>query len=89
MIDSSIEKAPGARANTYMRQVEGLSTSTATLKGQHINAGVMFTSDSVGETLSIVDPATKRQVTVTFEEVEQLIEYTRSKRKGTTLQEDL
>ena len=72
-----IKKSPMAKTNTYEAEITGMSISPATLKGQHVNALVMFTSDAHGETLSIYDPTTKKQVVVPFEPVEVLIEHAR------------
>ena len=72
-----IKKSPMARTNTYETEITGTSVFPATLKGQHVNVLVMFTSDAHGETLSIYDPTTKKQVVVPFEPIEVLIEYTR------------
>lgn len=76
---SVAEKAPGAKTNSYVTEIKGCaSIFPKTLKGQSVNASVMFTSDERGEMLSVFDPSTKKQIVVPFEPVILLIEHTRN-----------
>jgi hypothetical protein len=76
-----IEKAQGAVSNSFVTVVKDcISVHPETLKGQCIDARIMFTSDEHGETLSVFDPATKKQIVMPFEQVEQLIFRTRRER---------
>ena len=81
MQNGKIEKATGANTNTFATIVNGWSVSPATMKHQSINAQIMFSCDEEGETLSVYDTATKKQVIVPFEAVEKLIEHARQKRQ--------
>lgn len=76
-----IQKVPGAMTNSFMTEMKGFSLYPQTLKSQHINTTVIFTSDDHGETLSVFDPTTKKQIIIAFEEIEKLITYTRQKRE--------
>ena len=78
---SKFEKSPKAKSNSFGLTIKGLSANPLTNKSQVINAGVLFTSDDHGETLSIFDTATKRQIILPFEEVEQLIAHVRNNRE--------
>ena len=65
----NIFKPPEAKTNTYFACIRGTSIFPATMKGQTINAGVHFTSDDAGETLSVFDPSTKKQIILPGEDV--------------------
>ena len=75
-----INKATGTTTNTYEAEIKGMSACPAKMKFQHVNASVMFTSDSKGETLSILDPTTKKQIILPFGKVEELAGYVRDAR---------
>jgi len=72
-----IIKAPGAKSNTYLAVIEGGERMRDEFKSYAID--VRFTSDDVGETLSLAYG--DRQFVVPFERVEKLIKYTREKRR--------
>lgn len=78
---SKIQKAPGANTNTFTTEVKGMSIYPKTLKGQHINASVMFTSDDHSETLSVFDTTTKKQIILPYKGIERLIDHVRQQRK--------
>ena len=75
-----ISKAKGATTNTYEAEMKGLSACPIKMKFQHVNVNVMFSSDSEGETLSILDPTTKKQIILPFGEIERLAGYVRNAR---------
>ena len=68
--------------NTFETVVNAWYLNTQKSQGQSIKATVVFTSDERGETFSVYNPATKKQITFPFEEVSQLIDYTRDKLKS-------
>ena len=70
-----VKKAPGAETNTNYTVING----DREIKGkrQMIPLTVMFTSDNLGETISIIDEYGKVRLTVPFEPVEELIKATR------------
>ena len=77
-----IRKSQGASKNTYETELKGLSACPEKMKFQHANMLAMFTSDGKGETLSILDPTTKKQIVVPFEQIAELVGYARSIRNG-------
>ncbi len=76
----NIYKPPEAKTNTYFACIRGTSIFPATSKGQAVNAEVRFTSDAAGETLSVFDPSTKKQIVLPFEDVWKLIQRARETR---------
>ena len=79
-----IRKALGARTNTFEVMVDGLwqANPGRTHNIQSFaNVKVMFTSDEVGETMSIVDSITGNLITVPYEDIERLVTHTRGERK--------
>ena len=70
-----IKQAPGAKTNTKYAVIDGQREIKG--KKQMIPLTVMFTSDGVGETISIIDEYSKFMLTVPFEAVEMLINETR------------
>ena len=74
---SKTQKSTGSKSNTYHTEIDGLSMNIETLEMKSVNVFAMFTSDEIGETLSLHDPLTMRTITVPFEMVEQLIKHTR------------
>jgi hypothetical protein len=83
-MNRKITKAPGAKFNSFTIDIKGLSMFPETQKGQLIEAVVTFTSDDAGETLSMVDPTTKKQIVVPFGSIEQLVAHTRNNRQEQT-----
>ena len=81
-MNGGIVKAFGAKTNTWQMYIKGMSSNPDTLKWQHINASIMFTSDKGGETLSIYDPTTRKQAVIPFQDVERLITFVRDKKEG-------
>ncbi len=74
---NKIRKAPGAKFNTYMKHIVGMTTD----KDMNIKPDIYevhFTSDANGETLSIGNEDT--QLTVRFCDLEDLIRETRKHR---------
>ena len=80
-MSNKIKKAPGSATNSFVLEVKGMSVRTKSMDFQSIKASVIFTSDSHGETLSVYDPSTKKQIQLPFEPLEELIERARKARR--------
>ena len=74
-----IKKPPGSVLNTYETEIEDLSSKGFKMK--RIKIIIKFTSDERGEILSVIDPTTKRQITLPYEVIEQLVIHTRKMKK--------
>jgi transaldolase len=73
-----IKKAEGARSNTYRVEVKGLIAEMDTRQIKESNIGILFTSDKLGETISVYGLDGNQSITVPLEAVEQLIKHTRN-----------
>lgn len=71
-------KAPGARLNTWLIDVEGYQLSG--LGYENKTFAVRFTSDTY-ETLSIADEEGNRQFIVPFEQIQEMIRHARKENK--------
>lgn len=71
-------KSPGAKTNTHDIQVRGMLAAGSKATAEELL--VFFTSDALGETLSIASERTGILLAVPFEKVEKLIQQTRRER---------
>lgn len=68
-------KAPKAKTNTHLADIKGIIATNRGMARTTIT--VRFTSDALGETISLTDEDSGLMMSVPFEKVDKLIKETR------------
>ena len=77
-----INKVKGAPTNTFEAKIDALSSRPPHNKVENTSVNVMFTSGVCGETISILDPTTKKSISLSYESIMKLVDHARNEDNG-------